>query len=259
MRTKVFVSLAVAAAVVTVAACAASAAATAPKTSPAETAIQAAMKQNLYVFLTFYKKNDAASASMLEEVKKLQAKYSDRASFVSADIGGTAERPLAWQYSATASTTPLTLVIAPNGAVTARFYITINPTALPDAFVSKGMADLLKVLQDGKLAAVCIQSAKTKMNNEVVAAAEGLREGAQFRGALDIVKIDLSDSSEAKVVQKCKVDPNSENAQLVILAAPDRILGTFDGTATCESIGTTLIAALRGGTCGGGGGCCSKK
>ncbi len=258
MRTNPFVSLAVAAALVTGAACAASAAATAPKISPAEIALQAAAKQKRYAFLTFYKRNDAASTKMLDDAKKLQAKYPDRATCVIADVGNSVHQALITRYGADRSPIPLTLVIAPNGAVTAGFPNAINKTDLSDAFVSTGMADVLKVLQDGKLAAVCLQNSKTKLNKESLAAVEGLKNGAQFRDALEIVKVNPSDSAEAKLVQSCRVSASAQNAQLVVIAPPGRIIGTFDGTATTESIAAALTKALSGGTCGGGSGCCSQ-
>ena len=260
VQTNRIVGFAVTAAVVIAAACAAPGAMAATKVSPAETAIQAAAKQNRYVIATFYKKNDAASTKMLAEAKKLQAKYSSRASFVSADVGNAVHKELISQYGADRAPMPLTLVIAPNGAVTAGYPNEIK-TDLSDAFVSSGMADVLKVLQSGKLAAVCLQSSKTKNNKESLAAAEGLKSGAQFREALEIVKIDLSDSAEARLIQTCKVDANSENAQLVFIAPPGRIMGTFDGTATTELIAAALTKAFSGGTCGsggGGGGCCPR-
>lgn len=258
MRTNMFVSLAMVAALVTGVACAASAAATAPKASPAETALQAAAKQKRYVFLTFYKQNDAASKKMLEDAKKLQAKHSDRVNLVIADVGNAVHQEVISRYGADRSPIPLTLVVAPNGCVTAEFASAINKTDLSDAFVSNGMADVFKVLQEGKLAAVCVQNSKTKLSKESLAAAEGLKYGAQFRDALEIVKVDPSDSSEAQLFQLMRLAANTENAKLVVIAPPGRVIGTFDGTATTESISATIVRAMSGSGCGGGGGCCPK-
>lgn len=260
MQMNRIVGLAVTVAVVIGAACAAPTALAATKTSPVETSLRVAAKQNRYVFLTFYKKNDAASTKMLEEARKLQAKHSSRASLVIADAGNAVHKELISRYGADRAPMPLTLVIAPNGAVTAGYPNAINKTDLSDAFVSNGMAGVMKVLQDGKLALVSIQSSKTKLNNESLAAAEGLKNGAQFRDVVEIIKIDLSDSAEAKLIQSCKVDADSENAKLVFIAPPGRIVGTFDGTATTESIAAAITKAMAGGTCGsgGGGGCCPK-
>ena len=262
MQTNRIVGFAVTAAVVIAAACAAPGAMAATKVSPAETAIQAAAKQNRYVIATFYKKNDAASTKMLAEAKKLQAKYSSRANFVSADVGNAVHKELISQYGADRAPLPLTLVIAPNGAVTAGYPNEIKKTDISDAFVSSGMADVLKVLQSGKLAAVCLQSSKTKHNKESLAAAEGLNAQAQFRGAVEVVKIDPSDRGEAKFIQVCKADAGADDAQIVVIAPPGRIVGKFAGTATTDSITATLVKAFSGSGCGtgssGAGGCCPK-
>ena len=234
----------------------------ASKTSPAETAFRAAARQNRYVFVTFYRKNDAPSTKMLADAKKLQGRYSSRANFISVDVDNAVHQSVISQYGADRSPIPLTLVIAPNGAITAGYPTEIRTTDLSSAFVSSGMADVLKVLQSGKLVAVCLQSSKTKLNKETLAAAEGLSKVTQFRDAVEIVKIDLSDSSEAKFMQTCKVDASSDSAQLVIIAPPGRIVGKFDGTATTESIAAALTKAFSGATCGtgssGAGGCCPR-
>ena len=252
MRMNRIVGLAVTTAVVIGVACAAPGARVAAKTSPAETAIQAAAKQNRYAIVTFYKTNDAASTKMLAEAKKLQAKCSSRTSFVSADVGNSIHQGIISRYGADRSPVPLTLVIAPNGAVTAGYPNAINKTDISDAFVSNGMADVLKVLQSGKLAAVCLQSSKTKHNKESLAAAEGLNNQAQFRGAVEVVKIDPSDRSEAKFIQICKANAGSDSARIVLIAPPGRIVGTFDGTAT-----TSMMAASLAKSCGSGGGGCA--
>jgi len=255
MRMNRIVGLALTMAAVTALACAASGAMAATKTSPAEAAIQAAAKQNRYAIVTFYRQNDAASASMRAAAKKLQAKYAGSADFVIADVDNKVHQSVISKYGVDRSPIPTTLVIAPNGAVTAEYAKAINKTDISDAFVSNGVADVLKVLQDGKLAAVCIQSSKTKFNKESLAVAEELKSGGQFRGALEIVRVDSSDTSEAYLVQYCKVDPGTENAQLVVIAPPWRIVGAFDGTSSLQLVTAILIQALSGGTCGAGGGC----
>jgi hypothetical protein len=227
-------------------------AATGAKASPAGAAMQAAAKRNRYVIATFYKKNDPASTKMLAEARKLQAKYSNRASFVAISVGNPADQPLVTRYGADRSPLPLTLVIAPNGAVTAGYPTQINKTDLSEAFVSSGMADVLKVLQSGKLAAVCLQSSRTKHNKESLAAAEGLNKQAQLRGAVEVIKIDPSDPAEAKFMKTCKVDAGSDSAQIVVIAPPGRVVGTFGGTATTGSMMAALAKSLGGG-CGTGG------
>ena len=250
MQVKRIVGFATMAALVIAAACTASGA-TAVKTSPAKTAIQAAAKRNRYAIVTFYKKNDTASTKMLADAKRLQAKHASRAAFVSVDVGNAIHKQLISQYGVDRSPVPLTLVIAPNGAVTAGYPNAINKTDLSDAFVSEGTADVLKVLQSGKLALVCLQNSKTKFNKESMAAAEGLKADKTLPGLVEIVQIDPSDSRESKFLQKCKADADSTNAQVVMIIPPGTVLGTFDGDTTKDK----LMAGLQSGMKACGTGC----
>ena len=92
MRMNRIVGIAATVAVIIGVACSALVTKAAAKTSPAETAIQAAARQNRYALVTFYKKNDSASTRMLAEAKKLHGKYASRANFVSADVGNAVHK-----------------------------------------------------------------------------------------------------------------------------------------------------------------------
>ena len=221
------------------------------KASPAEAAISAAAKQNRYVFVTFYRNNDDASKKMQTAMKSAQGKLSHRANFVSIDVEDPVQQEVVSRYGADRSPIPLTLAIAPNGAVTAGFPNEIKKGDFSNVFVSDGMATVLKVLQGQKLAAVCVQGSRTKNNKSSLATAEELKADPQLGGAVEIVKIDPSDRSEAKFMKMCQVDVHSAHAQLLVLAPPGRVVGKFDGTATKDDIMTTLKSSLGGG-CGGG-------
>lgn len=220
------------------------------KTSPAETAIQAAAKRNRYAIVTFYKQKNAESTKMLTQAKKLQTKHSNRANFVSVDVGNAVHKQLISRYGVDRAPIPLTLVIAPNGAVTAGYPNEIKKSDISDAFVSSGMADVLKVLQSGKLAAVCLQNSKTKHNKESLEVAEGLKSDQRLAGVVGIVRIDPSDKNESKFMQQCKVDANSTEAQLVVIVPPGRIVGKFDGATSKDTVLASVMKSCSSGGCG---------
>lgn len=224
----------------------------APKASLENAAISAAAKQNRYVFVTFYRKDDAASKKMQAAMKPVQAKLSRRASFVSVDIDDPVQQEVVSRYGADRSPIPLTLVVAPNGAVTAGFPTEIKKTDFSDAFVSDGMASVLKVLQAKKLAAVCVQGSRTKNNKKNLATADELKAAPELGGAVEIVKIDPSDRAEAKFMKECQVDTRSTDAQLLLLAPPGKLVGKFTSADTKDTIMASLKSALGGGGCGGG-------
>lgn len=223
----------------------------APKVSPAEAAISAAAQKNRYVFVTFYRGNDGASKKMQAAIQSARGRLSHRASFVSIDVDDPVEQEVVAGYGADRSPMPLTLAVAPNGAVTAGFPNKIEQANFSEAFVSNGTAAVLKVLQDQKLAAVCVQGPRTKNNKKCLATAEELKADPALGGAVEIVKIDPSNRSEAKFMKMCRVDVRSTDAQLLVLAPPGRMVGKFDGAATKDTVMASLQSSLGGG-CGGG-------
>lgn len=222
----------------------------APKESPAEVAVRAAGARKRHIFVTFYKRGDSPSDKMLAAMRSARGKLSSRANFVNVDVGNPGNQGLMKRYGVDRAPIPLTLVLAPNGAVTAGFPREIKSTDFSDVFVSGGLADVLKVLQSGKLAAVCVQSAGTKFNKESSSAAEGLKAESPVAGKVGVVKVDPTDARELKFLQQCKVDIKAANAQILLIVPPGRLLGTFDGNTTKDKLMAGLQSALS--SCGSG-------
>ena len=237
--------------------------ASAAKTTEAETALATAAKQHRYMFVTFFRGTDDTTARMIRDVKgEVQGKLSDRAGFISVDVGSPANKGLVTQYGADRATLPLTVVVAPNGALTAGYQEAIPIEVLQadfrDVFVSSGMAQVLKALQGGKLAAVCFQNSKTKYNKESVAAAKGLGKDKNFKGSVIVVLINPADGAESKLLKMCSVDASTSEATLVVIAPPGSVVGIFPGATTKADVVAALTKALGGGCAGGGcgpGGC----
>lgn len=223
---------------------------TTAKESAAEKAIRSAAGRQRYVVVTFYKKGDAAGSKMLAAVKSMQSKLSNRADFVTVDSGNPANQALVTRYGVDRAPSPLTLALAPNGAVTAGFPNEIKTTDFSNVFVSGGEAAVLKTLQSGKLALVCLQNGKTKYNKASVTAAEGLKADKTLPGSVGIVKIDPSDRRESEFLQKCRVNAGLANSQVMMIIPPGRILGTFDGNTTKDKLMASLQSALK--SCGSG-------
>lgn len=222
----------------------------AAKVSPESAAISAAAKQNRYVFVTFYRKDDDASRKMQTAMKSAQVKLSHRASFVSVDVDDPIQQEVVSQYGADRSPIPLTLVVAPNGAVTAGFPNEIRKADFSAAFVSKGKADLLKALQDQKMAVLCIQNSRTKHNEESLAAVRGLASSSQLPSEVLVVRINSADRAEAKLLEQLKVDTGSREAQVIVIVPPGKVAGKFSGAVSTE----TMVAGVSK-ACGSGGSC----
>lgn len=227
-------------------------------TSPADNSLRSAAKKNRYAFVTFYRNNISASKDMLSDVKSIQKKLASRADFISVDVGDKANRQVVPRHGADRSPIRLTIVIAPNGAITGGFPREIKKTDFSDVFVSRGTAAVLKVMQSRKMAAVCIESSRTKCNKQCSATARGVKSDSRLGGAMEIVTIDPSDRSEAKLLKQWGVSGDSANAQLVLVALPGGIVGKFDGAASKDVVMGNLMKSMSGGCSGGScgpGGC----
>jgi hypothetical protein len=227
----------------------------APKPSQAMSAIQSAAKQGRYIFITFYKKGDDASQKMLSDLNKVQGKLSSRASFTSVDVNDSANSGVVRRYGVERSPTPLLIVLAPNGAITAGFPNEVpsqaKKTVFSDVFVSKAKADLLKTLQDQKTAAICVQNSRTKHNKESLAAAKGLNKTSPFTGTVRIIQIDPLAKAEAKLLRELKVNTKSPEAQIVVVASSGNVMGRFAGAVTTSK----MVAVLKKSPDCSSGGC----
>jgi len=221
-----------------------------PKETSTEKAIRVAGERKRYAFITFYKKGDAASDKMLATAKSIRGKLASRADFVTVAVGDTANQPLVKRFSVDRSPIPVALVVAPNGAITAAYQKEITAAAVSEAFVSDGQAAVLKALQDGKLALVCLRNGKTKYNKESMTAAEGMKADKTLTGVVGIIEIDPSNKAESKFLQLCKVNTASANSQVLMIIPPGKILGTFDGNTTKAKLMASLQAAMA--SCGTG-------
>lgn len=225
----------------------ASAASAATKSPKAEDVIRAAAKGNRHVFVTFYKSGDSASTKMLADMKKVQAKLASKASFTTASVGDSSHRTLVKRYGVDRSPVPLTIVLAPNGAVTAGYPREIRKTDFSSVFVSKGKADVLKALQDQKMAVICLQNSKTKHNKQSLAAAKGLETNPQFEGLVRIVRMDPSSRAESGFLKSLKISTGSKEAQIAVVASVGKVLGKFTGAVTTSTVVNGLNKALGGG------------
>jgi len=148
---------------------------------------------------------------------------------------------------------PLTIVLAPNGAVTAGFAQTIKKTDFSSVFVSKGKAEVLKTLQYQKMAVICVQNAKTKHNKESLAAAQGVTADPQFSGASRIVRIDPKDPAESSFLHALKVNTAFHEAQVVIIAPSGSVVARFSGAVSADKV-VAKLTGYEGSGCASG--CC---
>jgi hypothetical protein len=144
---------------------------------------------------------------------------------------------------------PLTLVVAPAGAITGGFVGEVTAAQLSGAFVGPGTATCLKALQDNKLVLLCVQNASTKSNDAALKGAREFKADARYEKVTEIVSMDPSDAAESKLLGQLQISPKTSQAVTAFLAPPGSVVAKYTG-ATDKN---TLVAALTAATSGSGG------
>ncbi len=89
-----------------------------PLASPAEQALADAAAEQKYTFLLFFKDDGPATQAMAQTVKRGVESRSDRATVAFVDVANPAEKALVDRFGVSRAPMPLTVAVAPNGAIT---------------------------------------------------------------------------------------------------------------------------------------------
>jgi hypothetical protein len=220
-------------------------------------AVEAAARGGKYLFVLFYKEEDAATRAMRQALAAGLSGREARAGFVAVKATDPAEKALVDRFGVSRAPLPLVLALAPNGAVTGGFPLKLTEQQVAQAFVSPAQAASLKALQARKLVLLCV------LPGAGAAPPQGVRDfvaDPQYRTAAEVVTVAAGDPAEATFLKQLQVEAHAA-AVTVLLAPPGPALGTFTGAVTKEQLVEKLKAA-RSGCCPGGccpGGCCGPK
>ncbi|MCA9006805.1 MAG: hypothetical protein KDA70_16135, partial [Planctomycetaceae bacterium] len=89
--------------------------------SKVETSRAAAAKENKYTFIMFWKNQDDATKAMWSTLQQNLSGKTDTTTFVAVNTTDPAEARLVEEYGVSRAPMPLTLAVAPNGAITGSF------------------------------------------------------------------------------------------------------------------------------------------
>lgn len=195
--------------------------------SRAEKAIEQAKKENKYLGVYFYE-GKRSSRKITKIIEKAEKKWSEKANFIKVEVRDPEEREVINKCGVTR--VPFTTVIAPNGAITARFHGIAELEILEKGFVSPKMAELLKAVQAENIVFLCLVNKNTKYGNEVFETAKEAVD--KLSGIAELVKIDPQDNREISLLKQIKVSPDIDIATTLVVAPTGIIVETFTGKIT---------------------------
>ncbi len=207
--------------------------------SPAEQAIRAAGSNNQFVFVMFYRGNDAATKTMHGTLQTALANRQD-AVVVPVQIGDVSEQALVKQFDATRMPMPATVTLAPNGAVCSVFPRRITAPQVVAAIVSPGQTQILKALQDRKLVLLCAQP---NADTSVPLGVRQFQSDALYNSRTEIVTVLLDDPAEAEFLTKIGVKPGQPTPVVAFMAPPGVMVGIFKDSVSFNVLAEKLAAA----------------
>jgi hypothetical protein len=225
--------------------------------SHAAAALQSAMDQKKYLFVSFYKAGDPKGEEVRKTFAEAQSSLSPKAIFYTADVADPKEQVLVTKYQVNRAPLPLTIAFAENGAIVKAFPgKTMDRGELEKSFVSTKMAEVQKGFQDKKIILLCVQGKSTQHNAESMGAARELAQDEKTAKAINITEVAPEDTASTDLLKQLKVDSTLKEATVFVLVPPSTLAGKVEGATTKDAIWQVVlkgVSSCGGGSCCGGG------
>lgn len=200
-----------------------------------------ASQTNRTCFLLFYKVNDPATQEAAKTLSQGVAKRGERATFAYVNVTDANEQATVKQFDVARASMPLVLAVAPNGAITGVYPKPFADADLDKAFVTPGMARVMKQMQSGKVVLIYVHpGAVTSMP----AGVSQFTADPQFSGRSAVVALRMDDPNEARFIKELDVKPaHAYDTPIVFLAPPGVMVGKYAGNVSKAQLATDLHTA----------------
>jgi hypothetical protein len=198
-----------------------------------------AAKQQKFVFILFYRTNDATTQEMY---KVLNAELAARnnAAFIPVNITDPQEQAIVEQFDASRTPMPAVMAVAPNGAITGVFAQKLTAAQVDAAIVTPAQTRCMRALQDKKLVLLCVQPTGSK---DLPLGVQQFKADKLNVNRTHLVSLQAGDPAEAKFLQQLNVRPDTQSTVTAFMAPPGVLLGTFNDKVTPSVLMTKLAAA----------------
>lgn len=203
--------------------------------------LQQAQQAGKFTFVVFYRDNSPQTQKMLQAVQQTVANRGQQTTMAAASVTAPEGQAMAEQFNVSRAPMPITVAVAPNGAVTGLFPRQVAKANLDAAVVPPVMMECMKQLQDQKLVFVCLTQSEQAA---VPAGVRALQLDSQFKDRMALVALNVQNTAEARLMQQLKVDVNQVQGPYAALIAPPGVLvGHFNGTSSADQIAAAIHKA----------------
>lgn len=215
-------------------------AAPAPSPSAAQQALAQAASQGKFSYVVFYRQDDELTRAMAQAVNDAAAKQPQAVAPTFVQITNPAEAAVVQQFNVGRAPMPLTLVTAPNGAVTGVFPQRVTEQQLIETFVTPAMSHCMKAMQEGKMVFLALQT--TPQVSVPPGVAQFLLD-PQFKDRTTVVPVQAADPAEAQLLMELQLGTAPNQPSAVFFAPPGVMVGKFGLVSSKAEIAGALHKA----------------
>lgn len=218
-----------------------SGAAEATVVSKTQQILDSSASQKKYTFLVFYRDNTPTLQAMGQTVKDVVTKRAGDASMAYVSVASPNEQALIQKFGVNRAPLPLTLAVAPNGAIMGVFSQKVSEAQLVDSFATPVMMHCMKAMQESKLVMVCVQA---KPGSDLPPAVKDFRADPDFKSRTAVITTTTLDAAEDDFFKQMQINPETHQGTTTVFFAPPGVLiGKFDHAATKAQMITALHKA----------------
>lgn len=208
--------------------------------SAAQQAVAQAGSQGKFSFIVFYRDDNDLTRAMAQVVTARATQQPDFAVATFVQITNPAEQAIVKQFDVSRAPMPMTLVTAPNGAITGVFPQRVTDQQLAETFVTPAMSHCMKAMQQGKVVFLCVQTTPQLLVPQGVA--EFLAD-PQFKDRANVVPVQIADPAEGQLLAELELGTAANQPNTVFFAPPGVMVGKFGLASTKAEIAAALHKA----------------
>lgn len=189
-----------------------------------------------HTFYFFYKDRGGRTAVAEKKFDQVMEQLGEQATAFKVQVADATQQEILEKYQVKKSALPYIVVVAPNGAVTGRFSMSITEKQLLSALSCPGQQACLGALQKGKTVILCMHKGDSN-------AMRGVRRFAsdrRFAKQTVVIALNADDHRECFFLQKLGVDLDTHKPHTVLLAPSGEVLGIYDGLTSKHQLITDL-------------------
>jgi hypothetical protein len=211
--------------------------------SPAPSQTQQFLAQNAqeqkFTFIMFYRQGDEATHAVANALNAGIASRKDRAGITFVKASDPSEQAIIEQFGVARSPMPLTIAVAPNGAITGVFPQKFEDASFDQAIVTPAMARCMRAMQQQRLVVLCAYPAGTTAFPKAVS---DLKADPHYAQRIQIVGVNIDDPAEARLIKDMDL-PTTRDTTMIFMAPPGVTVGKYASNVTAQQMARDLVKA----------------